>query len=59
VVGFGKNGNNVTVVGKLQSLGFRKESAGRRIYYRGPTTQDDITATREVFYLMYKWFHVQ
>jgi hypothetical protein len=39
VVGFGKDSNNETLVGKLQSLGFRKESAGRRIYYRGPTTQ--------------------
>jgi hypothetical protein len=44
VVGFGKDSNNETLVGKLQSLGFRKESAGRRIYYRDPTTQDNITA---------------
>jgi len=39
VVGFGKSGNNETLVGKLQSLGFRREATGRQQYYRGQASQ--------------------
>jgi len=42
IVSFGKDNMKEAVEAKMQSLGFRKEIKGRRIFYRGPTTHENV-----------------